>query len=77
MTKKSRKGVLFLEKFAILNLLKAIDSLKSPPIEEKEPSAPSATPPPAPKTASPEMPNIMYEALMRHETVSNRLRNRK
>lgn len=72
------KGVLFLEKFAILNLLKAIDGLKSLSAEEKAPSPPPATATPsATEQKNGDIPNIMYEALMRHETVSNRLRNRK
>lgn len=73
------KGVLFLEKFAILNLLKAIDGLKGLSATEKEQTPPPAEPvqsPPATQKNS-EMPNIMYEALVRHERVSNRLRNRK
>ena len=68
-----------MEKFALLNLLKAIDGLKSLSNEGKEPATPT---PPTAKTdtaakQTAEIPNIMYEALMRHETVSNRLRNKR
>lgn len=73
------KGVLFLEKFALLNLLKAIDGLKSLSTGEKE-SPPPAQPTQqtAPQTnQNRDLPNIMYEALVRHEIVSNRIRNKK
>ncbi len=71
-----------MEKFALLNLLKAIDGLKSAQKEQRaEPKAPSAPPPEAshaaPQTNAATMPNIMYEALVRHEQISNRLKNKK
>ena len=74
---------MFLEKFALLNLLKAIDGLKSLSAVEKEaPSAAAPTQQPTPQqapqtTQTVDLPNIMYEALVRHEIVSNRIRNRK
>ena len=73
------KGVLFLEKFALLNLLKAIDGLKSLTNVENEAPTPAQQPPQAaPQTSqNGDLPNIMYEALVRHEVVSNRIRNRK
>ena len=73
------KGVLFLEKFALLNLLKAIDGLKSLSNGEKETPPPAQpTPQTAPQTTpNGDLPNIMYEALVRHEIVSNRIRNKK
>ena len=68
-----------MEKFALLNLFKAIDGLKSLSNGEKE--TPPTAPPPtqeAPKTnQTGDLPNIMYEALVRHEIVSNRIRNKK
>ncbi len=73
-----------MEKFALLNLLKALDGLKSADADEKTdkgaaPTAASARPSKTPteNAQSFEIPNIMYEALMRHETVSNRLKNKK
>ena len=72
------KGVLFLEKFALLNLLKAIDGLKNLSTAEKEAPPAPPTPQEAPQTnQNGDIPNIMYEALVRHEMVSNRIRNRK
>lgn len=73
------KGVLFLEKFAILNILKAIDGLKGLSATEKEQSPPPDEPvqSSASDKKTGEMPNIMYETLMRHEAVSNRLRNKR
>lgn len=72
-----------MEKFALLNLLKAIDGLKRTPNEQNN----AAETPPArtqsaekPEQIEPqgaEIPNIMYETLMRHEQLSNRIRNRK
>lgn len=68
-----------MEKFALLNLLKAIDGLKNLSGGEKEPPPPAPQPPQGASSASQNtaMPNIMYEAMMRHEAVSNRIRNRK
>ena len=67
-----------MEKFELLNLLKAIDGLNNVPTDEKEqpspPSSPSQNPP---ESVGGEMPNIMYEALLRHETTSNRIKNKK
>ena len=72
-----------MEKFALLNLLKAIDGLKN-----AQPQQNTATPPPPTRSTNSkiseqtepphhEMPNIMYETLMRHEQMSNRLRNKR
>ena len=73
-----KKGELFLEKFALLNLLKAIDGLQREKTAENAPSAPSNQPPvPEQQTKKEDMPNFMYETLLRHETISNRLKNRK
>ena len=67
-----------MEKFALLNLLKAIDGLKDLPRVENEPPEPTTA---APQKQSDgdgvEIPNFMYEAIVRHEAVSNRLRNKK
>lgn len=69
---------MFLEKFGLLNLLKAIDGLKSAPTAEKEPSAPADNPPQESVQAqNADLPNFMYETLVRHEQMSNRLHNKK
>lgn len=71
-----------MEKFALLNLLKAIDGLSKAqngktPAENApaEPRKENADPPPAPQSADGQ--NLMYSALVRHETISNRLRAQK
>lgn len=69
-----------MEKFALLNLLKALDGLKSAQ-KTLNPSAETAAKAPPAEQAVREpagdMPNLMYETLMRHEQMSNRLRNKK
>ena len=75
-----------MEKFALLNLLKAIDGLNGLKSDDSDPSpaadvhreekAEAADTAPK-KTASPELPNFMYETLVRHEAMSNRLRNKR
>ena len=76
-----------MEKFALLNLLKAIDGLKNAQKSQNAAAEPPVPPPPAaapnaensdgsvPITGN--MPNLMYETLMRHEQMSNRIRNKK
>lgn len=72
-----------MEKFALLNLLKAIDGLKS--AQQTETAAASATPRADPNAAAKQTdsvqafktPNFMYEAILRHEQVSNKLKNKR
>ena len=63
-----------MEKFALLNLLKALDGLNNNASDAPQP-------PPPDKKADPVenggLPNFMYETLLKHEAVSNRLRNKK
>lgn len=72
-----------MEKFALLNLLKAIDGLKNAQPMQNPVSPPPATGSPVAekaetKTQQPmQMPNIMYETLMRHEQMSNRIHNKR
>lgn len=73
-----------MEKFALLNLLKVIDGLKKAQNGQnaQEETASAPPPPPAEKpavkeTAAGDMPNLMYETLMRHEQISNRIKNKK
>ena len=63
-----------MEKFALLNLIKAIDGLNSVKPAEKE----EAKNPQEENLQPPEnTPNVIMEALIRHEKISNRLKNRK
>lgn len=68
-----------MEKFALLNLLKALDGLQKPQNAEKPQNSTPAEgekKTPADKDTG-ELPNIMYETLIRHESLSNRLKNRR
>lgn len=74
-----------MEKFGLLNLLKAIQTL-SPPAgtEETADGARAAaternnpTSSAAPINAEIQVPNVMASVLERHETVSNRIKNRR
>ncbi len=70
---------MILEKFALLNLIKALDGIKNLQSGQKG----AADPPPPPPAAAENTdgnraaPNIMFETLLRHEQVSNRLKNRR
>lgn len=72
-----------MEKFALLNLLKVIDGLKNAQTRQNtaaETTPPTAEPPvkhSVSETADNPIPNLMYETLMRHEQISNRLKNKK
>lgn len=69
-----------MEKFALLNLLKAIDGLQNGNSEEPNAQTeeikvtPAPQPPQAPQA---DMPNFIYETLMRHEAMSNRLKRKR
>lgn len=69
-----------MEKFALLDFLKAFQTLTANNAAEKEVSTPP--PPPAP-SASPAAPppgyarNVMADVIARHEEVANRIRNKK
>lgn len=70
-----------MEKFALLNLLKALQSLsqqnQSQPAAQTAPAEKQpepATPPPPPENV---YPNVMASVLERHEEISNRLKNKR
>lgn len=69
-----------MEKFALLDFLKAFQSLTANNAAEKEPAAP---PPPQTPPASPAAPPHVYErnpmadVIARHEEIANRIRNKK
>lgn len=79
-----------MEKFALLNLLKALETLSPPDKTQKngEAAAPAPTPPAdmpeqkpsaeqvTPRPAEPDF-NAMANILSRHEQIANRLRNKK
>ena len=67
-----------LEKFALLNLLKALDGIKNLSGGENgnKSAENSPTAPDAPKRQD-QPPNILYETLVKHEQVSNRLKNKR
>ena len=62
------------EKFALFNLLKALNSL-SPQNTDANPPAVKEEPP-APVFIA-ETPNVMASVLERHERIANRVRNKK
>lgn len=72
-----------MEKFGLLNLLKAIETL-SPPSDSKQTGSEQPAAPPVPpkpnaepkpeRTADTEY-NVMASVLERHERISNRLKN--
>lgn len=68
-----------MEKFGILNLLKAIETLTPPPAAEKtaENEQPAAPPRPTEQPAPPavEKHNMMATVLARHEEIANRVKN--
>lgn len=72
-----------MEKFALLNLLKALETLSAPKNNAKNgqsdgaPPAPSADSAPREQTPSPEAPpiNVMASVLERHEAMANRIKN--
>ena len=67
-----------MEKFGLLNLLKAIDGLKGSTVEPTEAVSPEERKPIAvKKEPNADIPNFMYETLVRHEAMSNRLKNKK
>ncbi len=62
------------EKFALLNLIKALQGI-STPAPEPAPTENTAPPEPAPQRA-PEY-NAMANVLERHEAIANRVKNKK
>jgi len=74
--------VIFTEKFALLNLLKALENLSPPKSEDGgQPESPSPKSQPAPETPTSEVkevyPNVMADVLQRHEVIANRVKNKK
>ena len=67
-----------MEKFALLDFLKAFESLTANGKDKKEPVTlqPQPTEPPAPQPESYEI-NAMADVLARHEEIANRIRNKK
>lgn len=66
-----------MEKFGLLNLLKAIDGLNA---AQKETTAPSPAPEKTAETKRDDAfgaPNVVYEKLLVHEAMSNRLKNKR
>ncbi len=71
-----------MEKFGILNLLKALETLT--PAAQKQDGDENARTSPAAETAQTEktvqkseneLPNMMAQALLRHEEIANRVKN--
>ena len=76
LTKNLLKGELFTEKFALLNLIKALGGLSVPPEQDAE----KASPPPTYAKTSPAPPenevkeyNAMANVIAKHEQISNRV----
>ena len=68
-----------MEKFALLDFLKAFQSLTANGKAEKEvapPAPPQPSTPPSPLPALPER-NPMADVIARHEEIANRIRNKK
>lgn len=68
-----------MEKFGILNLLKAIETLTPPPAADKsaetEQSSAPARPAEQPSPPAAEKHNMMATILARHEEIANRVKN--
>ncbi|MDE7330598.1 MAG: hypothetical protein K2N30_05915 [Clostridia bacterium] len=68
-----------MEKFGILNLLKALETLTPPPAAngQNEEEAPATQPkaPPTPAAPPAETHNVMASVLCRHEEIANRVKN--
>lgn len=80
--KNNKKGVIFTEKFALLNILKALEGISmqnSGNKQEENGSSDSAVP--EQEKAVPQAvntyPNVMASVLERHEAISNRVKNKK
>lgn len=66
-----------MEKFGLLNLLKAIDGLNAAAKDTNGAPQPDKTPPASPAPQKIEIPNIMYAQILKHEQMSNRLKNKR
>ncbi len=72
-----------MEKFALLNLLKALETLSPQKSSENEqrPEPHQTAPAPEPQSPqpqeTPERLNVMANVLSRHEEISNRLKNKR
>lgn len=74
-----------MEKFALLNLLNALQTLSAPKNSGENAQSDGAAPPPPVSAASPkpnappqDKPlNVMQSVLERHEAMSNRVKNRR
>ncbi len=82
-----KKEINFTEKFALLNLLKALNALTPPqdgagrqdnaPPAQKQENAPAAPSAPAKEPEPVYYPNVMQSVLVRHEAISNRIKSKK
>ena len=73
-----------MEKFGLLNLIKTLDALSSngktdADAQNKQPETASADEKSDTKTPPPkaELPNVMGDMLLRHEQISNRVKNKR
>ena len=71
-----------MEKFALLNLLKALETLspqknteKDTPAAQPEPVQSAQVAPPPPSDYEQERLNVMSNVLSRHEQIANRIKN--
>ena len=66
-----------MEKFGLLNLLKAIDGLNAADKQADGVQPPAKNSPPEEEPPQNRLPNVVYEKLLVHEAMSNRLKNKK
>ncbi len=64
------------EKFALLNLIKALQGLSADDKRPETESKPQEAPAPVPEKSTDEF-NAMASVLARHEVIANRVKNRK
>ena len=78
LTKNLLKGVFITEKFALLNIIKALEGLSvkhdGNNAEESPPPRPSETRPSGTEKTE-DVPNVMAKVIERHERISNRVRS--
>ena len=73
-----KKEFYFTEKFALLNLLTALGKMTAQNNgQEEAPSPPQKAPQSPPPTPYEEQNNMLASVLARHETISNRVKNKK
>lgn len=75
LTKIFQRRIFITEKFALLNILKALEGLSGGKEESAEPKKSEVSPPPAEKQPAPAEYNAMANILARHEKVANKVRN--